>query len=48
MQIKQFAKKYQIQADKIRYYEKKNLLKPKRRENRYREYNEECEKQLSL
>lgn len=48
MQIKDFAKKYQIQADTIRYYEKENILKPKRRENGYREYDEECEKQLQL
>ena len=46
MQIKDFAKKFHIQADTIRYYEKENILKPKRRENGYREYDEECEKQL--
>lgn len=48
MQIKDFAKKYQIQADTIRYYEKEKILKPKRRENGYREYDEECEKQVQL
>ncbi|MFS0749964.1 MerR family transcriptional regulator [Oceanobacillus sp. 1P07AA] len=48
MQIKDFATKYQIQADTIRYYEKENILTPKRRENGYREYNEECEKQLQF
>lgn len=48
MKIKQFAEKYQIQADTIRFYEKENLLKPTRRENGYREYNEESEKQLQL
>lgn len=48
MKIKDFAKKYQIQADTIRYYEKENILKPKRLENGYREYDEECEKQLKL
>ena len=48
MQIKDFAKKYQVQADTIRYYEKEDLLKPKRRENGYREYDEECEKQIQL
>ena len=48
MQIKDFAKKYQIQADTIRYYGKQNILKPKRRENGYRDYDEECEKQLQL
>jgi MerR family Zn(II)-responsive transcriptional regulator of zntA len=48
MQIKDFAEKYQLQADTIRYYEKENILKPKRRENGYREYDEECEKQIQL
>ena len=48
MQIKDFAKKYQIQTDTIRYYEKENILKPKRRDNGYREYDEDCEKQLQL
>lgn len=48
MKIKQFAEKYQIQADTIRFYEKENLLKPTRQENGYREYNEESEKQLQL
>jgi MerR family transcriptional regulator, Zn(II)-responsive regulator of zntA len=48
MQIKDFAKKYQIQADTIRYYEKENILKPKRKANGYREYDEACEKQLQF
>ncbi|MBT2599764.1 MerR family transcriptional regulator [Oceanobacillus sp. ISL-74] len=48
MQIKNFAAKYQIQADTIRYYEKENILTPKRRENGYRVYDEECEKQLQF
>ena len=48
MQIKDFAKKYHIQTDTIRYYEKENILKPKRRDNGYREYDEGCEKQLQL
>ncbi|MDQ0229151.1 MerR family transcriptional regulator [Metabacillus malikii] len=48
MQIKDFANKYQVQADTIRYYEKENILKPKRRSNGYREYDEECEKQIEL
>lgn len=48
MQIKAFAQKYQMQADTIRYYEKEKILKPKRRENGYREYDEECEKQIQL
>ena len=48
MQIKDFAAKYQIQADTIRYYEKENILTPKRLENGYRVYDEECEKQLQF
>lgn len=48
MQIKDFATKYQIQADTIRYYEKENILTPKRRKNGYRVYDEECEKQLQF
>ncbi|MGM0834699.1 MAG: MerR family transcriptional regulator [Bacillota bacterium] len=48
MQIKDFAEKYDLQADTIRYYEKENILKPKRRDNGYREYDEECEKQIQL
>ncbi|MUG47946.1 MerR family transcriptional regulator [Paenibacillus woosongensis] len=48
MKIKDFANKYQIQTDTIRYYEKENLLNPVRRENNYREFDEECEKQIQL
>ncbi|MEC0239049.1 MerR family transcriptional regulator [Paenibacillus dokdonensis] len=48
MKITDFANKYQIQTDTIRYYEKENLLNPLRRENGYREFDEECEKQLQL
>lgn len=48
MQIKDFAKKYRIKPDTIRYYEKEEILKPKRLENGYREYDEECEQQVQL
>ncbi|MBR2565185.1 MAG: MerR family transcriptional regulator [Paenibacillus sp.] len=48
MKIKDFAHKYQIQPDTIRYYEKEGLLNPIRRENGYREFDEECEKQVQL
>lgn len=48
MKIKDFANKYQIPTDTIRYYEKENLLDPIRQENGYREYDKECEKQLQL
>lgn len=48
MKIKDFANKYQVRTDTIRYYEKENLLNPIRRENGYREYDEACEKQLQI
>lgn len=48
MQIKDFAAKYHIQPDTVRYYEKENILVPKRRENGYREYDVACEKQLQF
>lgn len=48
MKIKDFASKYQIQPDTIRYYEKVSLLNPVRRENNYRDFDEECEKQIQL
>lgn len=48
MLIKDFAEKFHIQADTIRYYEKENLLKPKRQANGYRDYDEDCEKQLQF
>lgn len=48
MLIKDFAEKFQIQADTIRYYEKVNILKPKRQANGYREYDEDCENQLQF
>lgn len=48
MKIKDFASKYQIQPDTIRYYEKESLLNPIRQENGYRDFDEECEKQIQL
>ncbi|CAI6079874.1 Mercuric resistance operon regulatory protein [Paenibacillus sp. JJ-100] len=48
MRIKDFAIKYQIQPDTLRYYEKEGLLNPIRRENGYRDFDEECEKQIQL
>ncbi|KAB8138157.1 MerR family transcriptional regulator [Gracilibacillus oryzae] len=48
MQIKDFAKEYHIQTDTIRYYEKEGLLKPSRKENGYRHYDENCEKQIQF
>ncbi len=46
--IKDFADKYQVQTDTIRYYEKEGILEPKRQANGYREYDEECEKQIQF
>ncbi|GAF65183.1 putative transcriptional regulator [Bacillus sp. TS-2] len=48
MKIKEFAAKYHMKPDTVRYYEKENLLTPKRLNNSYREYDETCEKQLQF
>lgn len=48
MQIKEIAKKYNLQPDTIRYYEKENLIYPKRLDNGYRDYDESCEEQLQF
>ena len=48
MQIKAFSAKYNVPADTIRYYEKEGLLQPKRLENGYRLYDENCGNQLKL
>lgn len=48
MQIKDFSAKYNVPTDTIRYYEKEGLLHPKRLENGYRHYDEECANQLKL
>lgn len=48
MQIKQFAAKFNIQPDTIRYYEKEGVLKPKRQDNGYRTYDEVCVQQLQF
>ncbi|AWE07160.1 MarR family transcriptional regulator [Lysinibacillus sp. 2017] len=48
MQIKQFALKYEVPVDTVRFYEKEGLLKPKRLENGYRQYNEDCANQLKM
>ncbi|MBM6996537.1 MerR family transcriptional regulator [Paenibacillus sp. DXFW5] len=48
MKIKDFASKYHLQTDTLRFYEKENLLNPIRRENGYREFDDECEKQIQL
>lgn len=48
MQIKQFAAKYNLPTDTVRYYEKEKLLMPKRQENGYRVYDEVCEKNIQF
>ena len=48
MQIKAFSEKYNVPADTIRYYEKEGLLHPKRLENGYRYYDENCATQLKM
>ena len=48
MQIKEFAMKYEVPVDTIRFYEKEGLLQPRRLENGYRQYTEGCSKQLKM
>ncbi|MFA9556690.1 MerR family transcriptional regulator [Evansella sp. AB-rgal1] len=40
MQIKEFASKYKVTKDAVRYYEKENLMEPIRLANGYRMYDE--------
>lgn len=46
MQIKEFASKYRLTNDTVRYYEKEGLLAPTRLENGYRLYDKTCEKNI--
>lgn len=46
--IKQFAAKYYLSQDTIRYYEKEGLLSPKRLENGYRFYDASCERNIKF
>lgn len=48
MQIKAFSKKFNVPKDTVRYYEKEGLLQPKRLENGYRQYDEDCACQLKM
>lgn len=48
MLIKEFTDKYDITTDTIRFYEKIGLIQPKRLENGYRLFDEECEKTIQL
>lgn len=48
MYIKEFAEKFNVQPDTIRYYEKEGILDSKRQMNGYRIYDEASEKQLKF
>ena len=48
MHIKQFASKYHLSNDTIRFYEKEGLLSPQRLANGYRFYDEQCEKSIKF
>ena len=48
MLIKQFALKYNLSNDTIRFYEKEGLLNPIRLDNGYRFYDEQCEKTIKF
>lgn len=43
MLIKQFAAKYNLSTDTVRYYEKEGLLHPHKQDNGYRVYDVTCE-----
>lgn len=48
MQIKAFSDFVGVPVDTIRYYEKMGLLNPKRLENGYRDYDDECIAHLKM
>jgi len=48
MKIKQFAEKYQLTTDTVRYYEKEGLLHPHKLDNGYRVYDDTCENTIKL
>lgn len=48
MQIKAFSEFVGVPVDTIRYYEKMGLLNPKRLENGYRDYDDECIAHLKM
>lgn len=48
MQIKAFSDFVGVPVDTIRYYEKMGLLNPKRLENEYRDYDDECIAHLKM
>lgn len=48
MLIKEFATKYHVTTDTVRYYEKEGLLTPIRLESGYRSYDQTCEKAITF
>lgn len=48
MYIKQFASKYHLSVDTIRFYEKEGILNAQRLANGYRFYDEQCENNIKL
>lgn len=48
MKIKQFAEKFQLSTDTVRYYEKEGLLHPQKLNNGYREYDGTCEQTMKF
>ncbi|WP_341302605.1 MerR family transcriptional regulator [Lysinibacillus sp. FSL H8-0500] len=48
MRIKQFAEKFSVTTDTIRYYEKEGLLYPAKQNNGYRVFNASCEHTMKL
>ncbi|MCL1694524.1 MerR family transcriptional regulator [Lysinibacillus sp. BPa_S21] len=48
MHIKQFAAKYNLSTDTLRYYEKEGLLNPSKQDNGYRVYDVTCEHKIKF
>lgn len=48
MKIKQFAEKFQLSTDTVRYYEKEGLLHPQKLNNGYRVYDGTCEQTMKF
>lgn len=48
MKIKQFAEKFHLTTDTVRYYEKEGLLHPQKQDNGYRVYDVTCEQTMKF
>ncbi len=48
MKIKQFAEKFHLTTDTVRYYEKEGLLHPRKQDNGYRVYDPACEQTMKF